>query len=98
MGQNNTDLPQTLIIDLSVRYGGSCSRVLSLLEHLPRGSAALAVLENAEITKRARSLNLPFFTVGLKKSDPLILSRLIRIISDYSVCVLDTQNIQSKFC
>jgi glycosyltransferase involved in cell wall biosynthesis len=96
MGLNNADLPRTLIVDLAARYGGSCSRVISLLEHLPSGSAALAALDGAGITKRARSLGVPLFTVGSKKADPLIVPRLTRIIRNHGVRVVDTQNIQSK--
>ena len=97
MGINKIDLPPTLIVDLAVRYGGSCSRVLALMEHLPPGSVALAALDDAEITKRARGLGLPVFTVGANKADPFIVSRLIRIIRNQGFRIVDTQNIQSKF-
>jgi len=94
---NNTNPPRTLIVNLAVRYGGSSSRVLSLMEQLPAGSVALAALEGAAITKRARSIGLPLFTVGSKKADPLIVPRLARVIRNHGFRVVDTQNIQSKF-
>jgi len=96
MNMNNTEMPRTLIVDLATRYGGSCSRVLSLMEQLQPGSIALAALDNAGITKRARALNLPVYTVGANKTDPRIVCRLTRIIRNYGFRILDTQNIQSK--
>ena len=97
MGINKTDVPRTLIVNLAARYGGASSRVLSLMEHLPSGSVALAALNDAGITKRARALGLPVFTVGTNKADPFIVSRLIRIIRSQGFRIVDTQNIQSKF-
>ncbi|MDL1927242.1 glycosyltransferase [Anaerolineae bacterium AMX1] len=43
--------PKTLIVDLSNLYGGSSSRVLSLLTRFPAGTAALAGLERGAVTR-----------------------------------------------
>lgn len=88
--------PKTLIVDLSARYGGSTSRVLSQLARFPAGTAALAGLENGAVTREARRMGLPVHVLGRRKTDPLILPRLIRLIRAEDYQVLDSQNIQSK--
>ncbi len=89
-------LPQTLIIDLSHRYGGSSSRVLSLLEHFPPGTLALAGVRRGDVTRRALERGLPVHIVGEHKADPRIILNLLRLIRQAGYQVLDTQNIQSK--
>jgi glycosyltransferase involved in cell wall biosynthesis len=54
-------------------------------------------LENSGAAKRARSMGLPVFTIGVNKAEPFIVSRLVRIIREHKFCIVDTQNIQSKF-
>ena len=89
--------PKTLIVDLSNYYGGSTSRVLSLMKHMPVSEIALAGLESGAITQQARKLNLPVHIVGKSKTDPKILFNLIHLIRQQKYQILDSQNIQSKF-
>lgn len=89
-------IPRTLIVDLSMQYGGSSSRVLSLLKHLPSSRIALAGIEEGAVTQRARSLGHAVHIVGTRKFDPGIVLRLVRLVRDEGYQVLDTQNIQSK--
>lgn len=88
--------PKTLIVDLSMKYGGSSSRVLSLLRRFPAGTAALAGLERGAVTREALRLGLPVHILGHRKTDPFILTRLVRLIRAEGYQVLDSQNIQSK--
>ncbi|GIK10696.1 MAG: glycosyl transferase [Anaerolineaceae bacterium] len=88
--------PKTLIVDLSNLYGGSSSRVLSLLTRFPAGTAALAGLERGAVTREALRLGLPVHVLGSRKTDPRILSRLVRLIRSEGYQALDSQNIQSK--
>ncbi len=88
--------PKTLIVDLSNLYGGSSSRVLSLLSRLPAGTAALAGLERGAVTREAIRLGLPVRVLGSRKTDPRILPRLVQLIRAEGYQVLDSQNIQSK--
>ena len=90
-------LPKVLIVDLSSGYGGSTSRVLSLLQQSYPEMIGLASLEGASITKKARGLGLHPHIVGWNKLDPGILFHLSRLIRRDGYDVLDTQNIQSKF-
>ena len=89
--------PKVLVIDLSNDYGGSSSRVLSLMSRAQPGTIALAGLESGAITKQAKGLGLPVYAVAAHKADPRLLPRLVRLIRQESYDVLDTQNIQSKF-
>lgn len=89
--------PKTLIVDLSMKYGGSTSRVLSLLARFPKRQVFLAGLENSAITLEAQKLKLPVWTVGHRKTDPKIVTRLIHLIRENNIQVVDSQNIQSKF-
>lgn len=96
MTTEQTSLPRTLIVDLSLRYGGASSRVLALLSKLPPRRSALACLDQGAITQRAHELGLQVHTVGTRKADPLIPGRLADLISEHDYQVIDTQNVQSK--
>lgn len=89
--------PKVLLVDLSLKYGGSTSRALSLIQNSPPGKIALAGLKNGAITQEALKLNLPVHIVGENKLDPRILFNLIKLIRQNGYQALDTQNIQSKF-
>lgn len=89
--------PKVLIVDLSNHYGGSSSRVLSLMSLAHPGLIGLAGLKNGAITKQAEQLGLPVHVVGGHKADPRLLSHLIRVIRREGYNLLDSQNIQSKF-
>jgi hypothetical protein len=93
---NHAALPKTLIVDLSMQYGGSSSRVLSLLKHLPPSRIALAGIAEGAVTLRAHSIGHAVHIVGTGKFDPSIVFRLVRLVRDEGYQVLDTQNIQSK--
>ena len=89
---------KTLIIDLSTKFGGASSRVLSLMQNFPPDQqVALAVLRDSPIGLEALRLGLPVYVVGNKKTNPLILYKLISLIKSNGYQVLDTQNPQSKF-
>ena len=88
---------KTLIVDLSRKFGGASSRVLTLMQNFPPGQASLAVLENSPIAREAHRLGLPFVIVGKYKTSPLIFFRLVSAVRRNGYQVLDTQNPQSKF-
>ena len=92
-----SDSPKVLILDLSKFYGGSNSRILSLMRRSIPGTIGLAGLENGVITQQARQLGLRVHAVSGHKADPRLLFQLIRVIRKEGYNVLDSQNIQSKF-
>jgi hypothetical protein len=68
---NNANvIPRTLIVDLSMQYGGSSSRVLSLLKHLPSSRIGLAGIAEGEVTQRALALGHNVHIIGKRKFDP----------------------------
>lgn len=89
--------PKVLIVDLSNNYGGSSSRVLSLMSRAELGTIALAGLKSGAITKHAKQIGLPIHVLAGHKADPRLLFRLIRVIRRDGYNLLDSQNIQSKF-
>ena len=89
--------PKVLIVDLSKYYGGSSSRVLSLMARAKPGIIALAGLKSGAITKQAMQMGLPVHVLSAHKADPRLLFRLIQVIRREGYNVLDSQNIQSKF-
>ncbi len=97
LDQSIPPFPKTLIVDLSKGYGGSTSRVLSLMLNSPRDRIAVAGLASGPVVRRAQELGLCTYPLGNHKMDLRILPRLIRLIRDRGFEVLDTQNIQAKF-
>lgn len=97
MSQTTIPAPKVLIVDLSNHYGGSSSRVLSLMARAEPGTVALAGLTSGAITKRAIQLGLAVHPVASHKADPQLLFRLVRVIRQGNYNLLDSQNIQSKF-
>jgi hypothetical protein len=91
------DSPKVLILDLSKHYGGSNSRILSLMTRSKPGTMGLAGLKNGVITRQAMQMGLNVHTVSGHKADPRLLLRLMRVIREEGYNVLDSQNIQSKF-
>jgi glycosyltransferase involved in cell wall biosynthesis len=91
------DSPKVLILDLSKHYGGSNSRILSLMTRSKPGTIGLAGLKNGVITKQAQQMGLKIHAVSGHKADPRLLFRLIQVIRREGYNVLDSQNIQSKF-
>jgi glycosyltransferase involved in cell wall biosynthesis len=89
--------PKVLILDLSKYYGGSNSRILSLMTRSQAGTIGLAGLKNGVITKQAQELGLTVHAVAGHKAHPRLLFRLMRVIRQEGYSVLDSQNIQSKF-
>jgi glycosyltransferase involved in cell wall biosynthesis len=83
---------RSLMIDLSLRLGGAGMRALEIMRHLPPGQGALACLEGSPLTQRAQLLGLETYTVGGNQADPLIVSRLVRVIRQGGFQVLDAQN------
>ena len=97
MSQTTNSAPKVLVVDLSNNYGGSSSRVLSLMARAKPGTVALAGLKSGAITKQAIQLGLPVHVVASHKTDPWLLPRLIQVIRQGGYNLLDSQNIQSKF-
>ena len=89
--------PKVLVVDLSNNYGGSSSRVLSLMTRAKPGSISLAGLKSGAITGQAIKLGLPVHILGSHKADPRLLFHLINVIRQEDYNLLDSQNIQSKF-
>ena len=89
--------PKVLILDLSKHYGGSNSRILSLMTRSKPGIMGLAGLRNGVITKQALQMGLNVHAVSGHKADPRLLLRLMNVIREEGYNVLDSQNIQSKF-
>lgn len=89
--------PKVLIIDLSLKYGGSSSRVISLIKDSPSGSIALAGLSSGAVITEAAKIGLPVHVVGKRKTDPMIVFRILKLIRQHNYQVMDTQNVQSKF-
>jgi len=91
------DSPKVLILDLSKHYGGSNSRILSLMTRSRPGTIGLAGLKNGVITRQAQEMGLQVHPISGHKADPRLLSRLMQVIRQEGYSVLDSQNIQSKF-
>lgn len=89
--------PKTLVIDLSTKYGGATSRILSLMQNSPHGQVILAALDGSAVSLAATKLGIPQHIVGRRKTDARILPNLVRLIRAEGIQLLDTQNIQSKF-
>lgn len=89
--------PKVLILDLSKYYGGSNSRILSLMTRSKPGAIGLAGLKKGVITQQAMQLGLTVHAVAGHKADPRLLFRLMKVIREQRYNVLDSQNIQSKF-
>ncbi len=87
---------RVLIVDLSARFGGAGTRVLTLLEALPEGSAALACLDGSPVARRAGDQGAEVFVVARRKWDPRIPGRLARLVREQGFALLDAQNPQSK--
>jgi glycosyltransferase involved in cell wall biosynthesis len=92
-----TDPLKVLILDLSKYYGGSNSRIISLMRRSKPGTIGLAGLKNGVITGQAIQMGLRVHAVAGHKADPRLLFRLMKVIRDEGYTVLDSQNIQSKF-
>ena len=92
-----SDSPKVLILDLSKYYGGSNSRILSLMTRSKPGTIGLAGLGNGVITQQAMQTGLQVHALSGHKADPRLLFRLIKVIRADGYTVLDSQNIQSKF-
>ena len=92
-----SDSPKVLILDLSKYYGGSNSRILSLMTRSKPGTIGLAGLGNGVITQQAMQTGLQVHALSGHKADPRLLFRLIKVIRAEGYTVLDSQNIQSKF-
>jgi len=97
MTGNSNSIPKVLIVDLSISYGGSSSRVLSLMTKAFPEKLALAGIASGAVTREAQQLGLPVHIVGQHRADPRIILQLMRLIREQGYQILDTQNIQSKF-
>lgn len=89
--------PKVLIVDLSLKYGGATSRILSLMSRADPETIGLAALQSSFISREALKLKIPTHIVGQSKTDPSIGRRLTSLIDSEGYKILDTQNIQSKF-
>lgn len=89
--------PKVLVIDLSIKYGGSTSRILSLMSKATPGLVGLAAIRASAISKEAKKLNIPLHIVGEHRLDSQIPNNIRKLILQEKYQVVDTQNIQSKF-
>ena len=89
--------PKVLILDLSLKYGGATSRILSLMSRADPETIGLAALQDSFISQEALKLNIPTHIIGQSKTDLGIGRGLAALIDREGYQVLDTQNIQSKF-
>lgn len=89
--------PKVLVVDLSMKYGGSTSRILSLMAMASPGTIGLAALEASAISHEAEQMNIPLHVIGRNKADFRIPKRITSLIRRDGYQVIDTQNIQSKF-
>jgi glycosyltransferase involved in cell wall biosynthesis len=97
MSEQGSAPVKTLIVDLSERFGGASSRVISQLRGFPPGTAALAALEGSPVAEGVKQNGGVVHIVGRRKTDPFILKCLVSLIRTEGYTVLDTQNVQSKF-
>jgi glycosyltransferase involved in cell wall biosynthesis len=88
---------RVLVVDLSMKYGGSTSRILSLMAMADPGTVGLAALKTSAISREAQQMNIPLHIVGRNKTDLRIPRRIADLIRQETYQVVDTQNIQSKF-
>lgn len=88
---------KVLIVDLSLKYGGATSRILSLMSRADPETIGLAALKSSFISQEASKLKIPTHIVGQSKTDLSIGRHLVSLIDNEGYQVLDTQNIQSKF-
>lgn len=88
---------KALVVDLSERFGGASSRVISQLRGFPHGTAALAALEGSPVAEGVKRNGGVVHIIGKRKTDPFILQNLVNLIRTEGYTVLDTQNVQSKF-
>lgn len=89
--------PKVLVVDLSIRYGGSTSRIVTLMRKAASGEVGLAAVRSSAISKEAQKFNIPLHIVGEHRLDSQIPKNIRNLISQEGYQVLDTQNIQSKF-
>lgn len=88
---------KVLVIDLSIRYGGSTSRILTLMRKATPGTVALAAVRSSAVSQEAQKFNIPLHIVGEHRLDIHIPKNIRNLILQEGYQVLDTQNIQSKF-
>ena len=86
-----------LMLDLSQRYGGASERTISLLRRLPKEQVALVSLKDSPVALRAESCGVTVFTVGRNKYDPMIGSRLRKVVQEHNYQVIDSQNPQARY-
>ncbi len=91
------ETPRVLVVDLSIRYGGASTRALAIAQALSCSGGILAGIENSPVVRIAREKGIPVRIVGKRRTDPWIPLRLVRIVREEKIQVVDTQNIQSKF-
>lgn len=89
--------PKVLVVDLSLRYGGSTSRIVTLMRKAASGLIGLAAVRSSAISKEAQKFNFPLHIVGEHRFDSRIPKNIRKLISQEGYQVVDTQNIQSKF-
>lgn len=89
--------PKVLIVDLSLKYGGATSRILSLMSRADPRTIGLAAIKSSYISQEAIKLNIPTHIIGQSKTDIGISKRLVSLIDSEGYQILDTQNVQSKF-
>ncbi len=92
-----SDVPKTLIVDLSANFGGANARVFALISRFPKDRIGLATLHGSVIASDLENAGYRVHYLASRKFDVRILFRMMRVIRDHHYQVVDTQNPQSKF-
>lgn len=88
---------RVLLMDLSHQTGGASTRTLSLLSQLPKGMAALAVVEHSEVALAAQQAGFPVHILEKSKTSIRLGAKLRETIIQGGFEIVDTQNAQSQF-
>ena len=88
--------PKTLFLELAHHFGGSGTRLLTIMKSLPKDKVGLISLAGSVTAEMAQALGYKTYTVGNHKYDPFIFSRIRKIAKQGKYELIDSQNINSK--
>ncbi len=87
---------RALIIDLSLRYGGTDVRVTQIARGLAsRAQVKVAVLAGSETEQRFRAAGIDVVAITRNRKDPRIVGDLVGLIRQFAPDVVDAHNPQS---
>lgn len=87
---------QILTVDLSIRFGGSNTRVLNLASAFPKDRMTIAALAGSPLHRAAEKKRLRVVPIPGPKWNPGIINALCRIIRSGKIDLVDAHNPQSK--